>query len=409
MGPGRGGVGQRQPGWGGRNTVPLLPPPAAALQTLARGTTGTPRWGSWGALGEGCSVLPRPPPSRQAGFALFFLRSLLLSPKSLFLPPANAAAPGHRLGFLPLPSSPRHGSPFGWQMSPRGFWNPHPVPDGCWPHAGPCPPHRSCCRRHPAATSAPRFGPRGRLSVPPGWAVGLRLPRLTHTGDSVTLSWGWHATSRGTACHHSRDRLAPPRGQHGRTPRDGVTCPWGPRSPWGRGDTPTPYSAARAPPAAGVCGGCCLRGGLGTSPGAGTTRGAGDANGHLELPLPLARGQHSCPRRPPPRAQEPGPLLQWPSAASPRVPPQPRRAQGGAAVPGSAVPGVPGLVLGGGGCPAARLWRCPPGGVCGAGPADRLKVLARARGGGQQAYLPNDYNCLLGADSKLICFLVQGP
>lgn len=33
--------------------------------------------------------------------------------------------------------------------------------------------------------------------------------------------------------------------------------------------------------------------------------------------------------------------------------------------------------------------------------------LARA-GGGQQAYLPNDYNCLLGADSKLICFLVQG-
>lgn len=42
-------------------------------------------------------------------------------------------------------------------------------------------------------------------------------------------------------------------------------------------------------------------------------------------------------------------------------------------------------------------------------PLNRLKVLAHTGGGGQQADLTNDYNCLLGADSKLICFLVQGP
>lgn len=63
------------------------------------------------------------------------------------------------------------------------------------------------------------------------------------------------------------------------------------------------------------------------------------------------------------------------------------------------VPRVPGL--GAGDCPAARPRRCVP--------APRLPQGVASPGGKQQADLPNDYNCLLGADSKLICFLVQGP
>lgn len=88
-----------------------------------------------------------------------------------------------------------------------------------------------------------------------------------------------------------------------------------------------------------------------------------DANRHLDLPLPLARGWRLCPQRPLRWAQEPSPQLWWPLADLPRVSPQPQRAQGGPQ-----------------GAGVARRW-CSPGAVPGAGPAGRRKVLARTGGG----------------------------
>lgn len=177
-----------------------------------------------------------------------------------------------------------------------------------------------------------------------------------HPRDSMPPSWGQRATTPGPGCPHSRD---------------GVMCLWGPRSPWGQGDTSTPYSAVR-----GVPGGAAF-GGVGDIPGC---RDNAWGRGCKRAPGPAA------PARPglvPVLAMVAGAGARPPApvalGGSPQVPPQPRRAQGGAAVPGPAVPGVPGPILGAGGGPTARLWHCPPG-VRSAGPAGRLKVLARTGG-----------------------------
>lgn len=74
----------------------------------------------------------------------------------------------------------------------------------------------------------------------------------------------------------------------------------------------------------------------------------------------------------------------------PQGAPTAQAAQGGAAVLGPTVPGVPELILGAGGCPAAQLRHCLLGGVRGAGPADRLKVLAHT----------------VGEASRLICQMI---
>lgn len=320
--------------------------------------------GVLGCSGWGVLSADRTPPILPGRFCSFVSRfTFTFSQKPL---PATCKLchpqPPSRLPPTPFLSSPWF--PFRMANVSVGFLDPHPpdpVPGGCWPHTDLCPPHQNCCRWDPATTSAPQFGPGGHLGVSPSQAVQLRLPHLT-------LLWGQSDAVLGMVCHH-------PRGQRATTPgtawphtRDGVTCPWGWR------DTPTLHSPTCS---WGVQGGAAFGGGLGTSPGTRMTRGAGDANRHLDLLLPLTQGQHSCPRQPPWRLPDPGPLLQWPLVASPRVPPQPWRVQGDATVPGPPVPGVPGLVLGARGCPAARLWCCPPGSVRGGGPAGRLKVLAR--------------------------------
>lgn len=113
-------------GWGwGRNTIPQCPPPASLGDPSRVGAvstvTGSPPChpgppGAWGSVLPELSPFPVLPTRPLQGFALLVLCSLLLSPNSLFLPSASTAALGLRLGFLPLPSSPRHSSPFGCQM-----------------------------------------------------------------------------------------------------------------------------------------------------------------------------------------------------------------------------------------------------------------------------------------------------
>lgn len=113
------------------------------------------------------------PPSCGVDFALFFLCSLLLCPKTIFLPPAAAATPGpvsassHSLPLLatlPLLHGKCHCGGFGpcarWLLAP-----------------GRCRPHQSCSRRDPAAPLCPGVGP----EAIPLFPTGVERPALSHS------------------------------------------------------------------------------------------------------------------------------------------------------------------------------------------------------------------------------------
>lgn len=104
--------------WGcqsGCETLIEVPSQAVSIVTRSLPCHPGPR-GARGSVLPELSPFPVLPTRPLQGFALLVLHSLLLSPNSLFLPAASTAALGRRLGFLPLPSSPRPSSPFGCQM-----------------------------------------------------------------------------------------------------------------------------------------------------------------------------------------------------------------------------------------------------------------------------------------------------
>lgn len=104
--------------WGcqsGCETLIEVPNQAVSIVTRSPPCHPGPR-GARGSVLPELSPFPVLPTRPLQGFALLVLHSLLLSPNSLFLPAASTAALGRRLGFLPLPSSPRPSSPFGCQM-----------------------------------------------------------------------------------------------------------------------------------------------------------------------------------------------------------------------------------------------------------------------------------------------------
>lgn len=104
--------------WGcqsGCETPICVPNQAVSIVTRSPPCHPGPR-GARGSVLPELSPFPVLPTRPLQGFALLVLHSLLLSPNSLFLPAASTAALGRRLGFLPLPSSPRPSSPFGCQM-----------------------------------------------------------------------------------------------------------------------------------------------------------------------------------------------------------------------------------------------------------------------------------------------------
>lgn len=104
--------------WGcqsGCDTPVGVPSQAVSIVTRSPPCHPGPR-GAWGSVLPELSPFPMLPTWPLQGFALLVLRSLLLSPNSLFLPAASTAALSRRLGFLPLPSSPWPSSPFGCQM-----------------------------------------------------------------------------------------------------------------------------------------------------------------------------------------------------------------------------------------------------------------------------------------------------
>lgn len=168
------------------------------------------------------------PPSCGVDFALFFLCSLLLCPKTIFLPPAAAATPGpvsassHSLPLLAtLPLS--HGKCHCGGFGPCARWLLAP---------GRCRPHQSCSRRDPAAPLCPGVGPEAIPLFPTG-AERLYLPCLT-------ALWGQCDVVFGTACHCPGDSVPPPQGQAGTAlgtarphPKDGTTRTGRPCSPRG--------------------------------------------------------------------------------------------------------------------------------------------------------------------------------
>lgn len=112
----------------------------------------------WGVLGAA------QPPVPPGGFCPF-LSPLTFTFSQKPLPATckrRCPRPPSRLP--PTPFLSRHGSPFGWQMSLRGFWTPPPPPapvqGGCWPHAGPCPPPRAAAGGTPQPPLRPGLGPR---------------------------------------------------------------------------------------------------------------------------------------------------------------------------------------------------------------------------------------------------------
>ena len=150
--------------------------------------------------------------------------------------------------------------------------------------------------------------------------------------DSVPPLWEQHASTLGTACHHPRDSVPAPCGLVVPTPG---TAGHGP----GDGVTPPRHTALQQ--------GCS--GGVGDIPGCRDDAWAGDANGHLELLLPLA------------------PVTAAGAGGGCRAPVSPSPA-------GAAHPGHPRLR--GGGLRSRR------GAERGTSPADRLEVSARGGAAG---------------------------
>lgn len=189
------------------------------------------------------------------------------------------------------------------------------------------------------------------------------------------------------------------------------------REEWAQTPEPLCATAGGAAPRPSIPPRC--RRAVGTSPGWGPRTGHGSqrapcasaaatAARRPRSPAPLTSQQHhgdTARRAAPGRPPRPQSLLQtprdpqWPTEhRSPPKPPCPRWDHPWVGFRrGRSRPSCPDLDL-------------PTRAVCAElAPLNRLKVLAHTGGGGQQADLTNDYNCLLGADSKLICFLVQGP
>lgn len=248
---------------------------------------------------------------------------------------------------------------------------------GCWPLSESVSSLPELLLVRPCKPSVSWCGPRGHPVVP-HWSCEAFLPCLRPL-------WGQCDVVLGMACHHPGDSVPPPQGQAGSAlgtarphTRDGMTCTGGPCSPWGWGDTPMPCSLQ------GRAGKCCLWRYWGHPQGRGNLWGQG---------CKLAPHSSRCTC---------WPLVTSAGAVYPTLMVFSRFPQGAPLARGCReVPRVPVWGWGTGQLPGT-------GAVC-AAPAPRLPQGVASPGGRQQADLPNDYNCLLGADSKLICFLVQGP
>lgn len=168
-----------------------------------------------------CLVLPTPP-IMWGGFCPF-LSLLTFTFSQNHLPATcNCHRPRTCLGFLPLPSPPCYTSPFGWQMSLRGFWTQHPVPGGCWllSESVPSPPEETtqpAVGETPQPTLCPGVGPEVVLLSLTG-VVRLHLPCLTPLWGQCDVVLGTACHHPGAECHHLRYRLALPWGRQDHTP-----------------------------------------------------------------------------------------------------------------------------------------------------------------------------------------------